>query len=111
MIWGRNWKTAPKYGSNAVLAETVVPFRDKNFVTGRYEWSQRDELFADDPALAAQLAMRRRLAWFDVNAYTIGYTRDLGTFHGARDWLGREHLAVRNSGRNQAVLRRATLWA
>ncbi len=88
LIWGRNWKTAPKYGSNAVLAETVVPFRDKNFVTGRYEWSQRDELFAGDPELAAQLAISSGGRWFDVNAYTIGYTRDLGTFYGVQTGLG-----------------------
>ena len=59
-VWGRNWKTAGKYGSNAVLAETVVPFKEKNFVTARYEWSQRDELFADNPALAQHLVRANR---------------------------------------------------
>ena len=88
LIWGRNWKTAPKYGSNAVLAETVVPFRDKNFITGRYEWSQRDELFADNPELAGQIAATTGMRWFDVNAYTIGYTRDLGVFSGVETGLG-----------------------
>jgi hypothetical protein len=88
LIWGRNWKAAPKYGSNAVLAETVVPFRDKNFITGRYEWSQRDELFADNPALEEQLLESTGTRWFDVNAYTIGYTRDLFTFHGVETGLG-----------------------
>lgn len=88
LIWGRNWKTAAKYGSNAVLAETVIPFRDKNFVTGRYEWSQRDELFADNPSLEAQLATTTGMRWFDVSAYTIGYTRDLVTFHHAETGLG-----------------------
>src|SRR5271157_995362 len=88
LIWGRNWKTAPKYGSNAVLAETVFPFRDKNFLTGRYEWSQRDELFSDNPELAAQLAMNTGRPWFDVNASTGGYTRDIGSFHGTETGLG-----------------------
>ena len=88
LIWGRNWKTASKYGSNAVLAETVVPFHDKNFITGRYEWSQRDELFADNPAAEEQLIASTGSRWFDVNAYTIGYTRDLFTFHGAETGLG-----------------------
>jgi hypothetical protein len=88
LIWGRNWKTAPKYGSNAVLAETVVPFRDKNFVSGRYEWSQRDELFAGNPELTAQLEQTTGQRWFDVNAYTVGYTRDLGIFFGAQTGLG-----------------------
>jgi len=88
LIWGRNWKTAPKYGSNAVLAETVVPVRDKNFLTARYEWSQRDELFAGNPELAAQLAESSGSHWFDVSAYTVGYTRDIATFHGAETGIG-----------------------
>jgi hypothetical protein len=87
-VWGRNWKTAPHYGSNAVLAETLVPFRSKNFFTARYEWSQRDELFADNPALEEQLLATTGARWFDVSAYTIGYTRDLLTWHGAETGLG-----------------------
>lgn len=88
LIWGRNWKTAPKYGSNAVLTETVVPFREKNFITGRYEWSQRDELFANNPELAQQLAMTTGQRWFNVNAYTLGYTRDVGIFSAAQTGVG-----------------------
>jgi len=88
LIWGRNYKTVPKYGSNAVLAETVVPFREKNFVTGRYEWSQRDELFADNPTLAEQLAAQTGSPFFNVNAYTIGYTRDLGMFRDLQTGVG-----------------------
>jgi len=88
LIWGRNWKAAAKYGTNAVLAETVVPFGAKNFLTGRYEWSQRDELFADNPALEEQLLATTGGRWFNVNAYTVGYTRDLFTFHGAETGVG-----------------------
>lgn len=88
VVWGRNWKTAPKYGSNAVLAETLIPVGEKNFFSGRYEWSQRDELFADNPELEQHLAMTTGMRWFNVNAYTIGYTRDIGTFHGAETGLG-----------------------
>jgi len=47
--------TAPKYGSNAMLAETVVPIREQNFLSGRYEWSQRNELFANNHELEDQL--------------------------------------------------------
>ena len=88
LVWGRNWKTANQYGSNAVLAETLVPIGDKNFISGRYEWSQRDELFADNPALQDQITSSTGARWFNVNAYMIGYTRDLGTFHGAQTGLG-----------------------
>ncbi len=87
-IWGRNWKQDLHYGTNAVLAETVVPFKDKNFFTGRYEWSQRDELFADDEALAEKLFEQTGSRWFDVSAYTIGYTRDLAMFHDLETGLG-----------------------
>ena len=71
-----------------MLAETVVPFRDKNFFTARYEWSQRDELFADNPVLEGELAASTGSPWFNVNAYTLGYTRDLITWHGAETGLG-----------------------
>jgi hypothetical protein len=71
-----------------VLAETVIPFGVKNFITGRYEWSQRDELFADNPTLEEQLLASTGARWFDVNACTVGYTRDLFTLHGAETGLG-----------------------
>ncbi len=87
-IWGRNWKTSGKYGTNALLAETVVPFKEKNFFTGRYEWSQRDELFSNDPALAEKLFEQTGSRWFDVNAYTVGYTRDIGIFWNVETGLG-----------------------
>ena len=88
LVWGRNWKTAGKYGTNAVLAETVVPFKEKNFVSARYEWSQRDELFADNPTLAQQLVEQTGSRWFDVNSYLVGYTRDIGIFWNVETGLG-----------------------
>jgi hypothetical protein len=88
LIWGRNYKTLPGYGSNAVLAETLVPIGDKNFISGRYEWSQRDELFADNPELEEQLITSTGSRWFDVSAYTVGYTRDIFTYHGMQTGIG-----------------------
>lgn len=88
LIWGRNWKTGPKYGSNAVLAETMLPVGEKNFISGRYEWSQRDELFANNHELEEQLMAQTGSRWFNVNSYTVGYTRDIFTFHGAQTGLG-----------------------
>jgi hypothetical protein len=73
VIWGRNYKTAEQHAVHAILAETVVPFRRRNFVTGRFEWSQRDELGVagdhDDASHGARA--------FQVAAFTAGYTRDL----------------------------------
>jgi hypothetical protein len=82
-IWGRDYKTDGHYGVNAVTAEFVAPWRQKNLFTGRYEWSQRDELLDADPALKQNITAETGERWFDVNAYTAGYTRVLGNFHGA----------------------------
>ncbi|BDC52920.1 hypothetical protein F183_A52350 [Bryobacterales bacterium F-183] len=71
LIWGRNYKTIERHATHAVLAEAVYPFLGrKNFITGRYEWSQRDELLPE----------RDHSHAYEVHAYTAGYTRDLGTF-------------------------------
>jgi hypothetical protein len=82
LIWGRNYKTDGSYGVHAVTAETLVPVKQKNLFTGRYEWSQRDELFDYDPALKQQLAAEGH-RWFDVSALTEGYTRVLGNWRNA----------------------------
>ncbi len=88
LVWGRNWKTAPKYGTDAVLAETVVPFSGKNFVTARYEWTQKDELFGHENQVFGGTTARDAVPVFNVNAYTAGYTRDLGTFFNVETGLG-----------------------
>jgi hypothetical protein len=87
-IWGRDYKTQGqggktdgRYGVNAVTAEMVAPWRKKNLFTGRYEWSQRDELLDADPALKQKLLAETGERWFDVNAYTAGYTRVVGNWH------------------------------
>ncbi|HEX4770284.1 MAG TPA: hypothetical protein VH351_05600 [Bryobacteraceae bacterium] len=82
LIWGQDQKLAVHRTLNAVTAETVVPVSARNFFTGRYEWSQRDELFDDDPANA--LAGRV----FVVNAFTAGYTRDIPLLRNVETGLG-----------------------
>ncbi len=82
-VWGRNRKTIDHEETHAVLFETVVPFGEKNFLTGRFEWSQRDELFANDHELEEQLEEQIGSHTFGVTAFTAGYTRDvLLTAHG-----------------------------
>jgi len=83
IIWGRAYKTAGHYAVNAMTAEGVLPVAHKNYFTGRFEWSQRDELFADQPALESTLPR-----WFDISAYTAGYTRDIGRWHDADMGIG-----------------------
>ncbi|HTM51775.1 MAG TPA: hypothetical protein VL285_23935 [Bryobacteraceae bacterium] len=69
LIWGRNRKTASGHGAaerhlNSYLLETLVPLSPKNFITGRAELVDKDELFdAERP--------------FRIGAYTAGYTRDV----------------------------------
>jgi hypothetical protein len=77
LIWGRNHKTLDKHDSNSYLAESVLPFHRKNFITGRVELVDKDELFQD-----------REAASYRIGAYTIGYTRDIGVFHNVETGLG-----------------------
>ena len=87
-VWGQNYKLDDKRRSNAVLAETVVPFARKNFVTGRFEWSQRDELFEYNHEVGEQLARATGRYAFNVTAYTAGYTRDAGTLRNLQAGVG-----------------------
>lgn len=79
LIWARNYKTIGRYATNALLAETVIPVTRKNLLTGRFEWSQRDELFAYDHDLAHRIFDETGKRAHNVSAYTIGYTRELGS--------------------------------
>ncbi len=83
LIWGRDYKTAGHFAVNAITAEGVLSFARKNYLTGRFEWSQRDELFADQPVLESTLPRR-----FDISAWTAGYTRQVGHWHHADFGIG-----------------------
>ena len=78
-IWGRKYSTASKRSSNSYLVESVLPIRRKNFITGRVELVDKDELFRDDPELEERLDAIYG-STFRVGAYTIGYTRDIDVF-------------------------------
>jgi hypothetical protein len=87
-VWGQNYKLDERRRTNAVLAETVVPISRRNFVTGRYEWSQRDELFEYNHELSEQVTRASGQFAFNVHAYTAGYTREIGTFRDVSTGLG-----------------------
>ena len=57
-------------------------------MTGRYEWSQRDELFAHSPQTAAQVSHENGEPVFQVNAFTVGYTRDVNLFRNVQTGIG-----------------------
>jgi len=64
LIWGRNHDTFTRRNLNSYLAESVLPLRGGNFLTGRAELVDKDELF---PAGAV----------YRIGAYTGGFTHDI----------------------------------
>jgi len=80
LIWGRNHQTLNQRDSNSYLIESVAPYRQKTFFTGRIELVDKDELFSDDPALEASLAHAAGPT-FRVAAFTAGCTRDIALVH------------------------------
>ena len=76
VIWGRNHETDTKRNLNSYLLESVVRFWEKNYITGRAELVDRNELFADQPLVEQQLAATVGTV-FRVGAFTAGYTRDV----------------------------------
>ena len=63
VIWGRVHKTDTGDNLNGYGLESVARFARKNYVTGRIELVDKDELLASGQQ-------------FRIGAYTIGYTRD-----------------------------------
>ena len=76
LVWGRNHKTAEQHNLNSYLAESVVQFRHRHYVTGRFELVDKDELFNDQPAVREHLDSTAG-STFRIAAYTLGYTRDV----------------------------------
>jgi hypothetical protein len=87
LIWGRNHSTATGRDLNSYLAESVLPIKRKNFVTGRVELVDKDELFADQPELQQNLDVLYG-STFRIGAYTIGYTRDIDVFRHIETGVG-----------------------
>ena len=87
LIWGRNHDTATLRNLNSYLAETVVPIGANNFLTGRAELVDKDELFEAQPLLEEQLAVTAGNS-FRIGSYTAGYTRDFPLIPGIETGLG-----------------------
>ncbi|MBL8178707.1 MAG: hypothetical protein JNK48_28795 [Bryobacterales bacterium] len=98
VIWSRNRKSIGRYATNSFLAETVRTLTRNNLITARYEWSQRDELFEYDHNLAHELLLRTGKRAFDVNAFTIGYTRQLRPAGAVRPAAGMNFTAYAFAG-------------
>jgi hypothetical protein len=85
-----NHKILEQTNTNAILAETLVPIGRRNFLTGRFEWSQRDELLHDERA-------------YNIGAYTAGYTRDIGLFRNLQTGIGANFTAYTLPGSLKAI--------
>ena len=73
LIWGRNHDTLTQHNLNSYLVETVYPLSRMNFLTGRIEFVDKDELLPGT---------------FWIGSYTAGYTRDIGTFKDIETGVG-----------------------
>ena len=62
IVFGRNDKSGPD--TNSLLAETNWRFLDSNYVTGRFEIVDKDELHVDENV-------------HTIKALTVGYTKDV----------------------------------
>jgi hypothetical protein len=75
-VWGRNHNTSTRQDTDSYLVESVLPAGRRNYVTGRFEVVDKDELFANDHLLEHFLGQNT----FRIQAFTAGYTRDLRSF-------------------------------
>lgn len=81
LIWGRNHQTETKQNLNSYLAESLVRFSSANYVSGRIELVDKNELFIEDHGSDHSKIYR-------VAAYTLGYTRGLRSVKGLQAALG-----------------------
>ena len=75
LIWGRNHDTFTHHNLNSYLVESVYPVRRGNFLTGRVEYVDKDELIVPPGT-------------YRVASFTGGYTRDLGVFQHVETGIG-----------------------
>lgn len=87
LVWGRTHSTATLRNLNSYLAESVLPVSRKNFITGRLELVDKDELLSNDPVLEDHLDSIYG-STFRIGAYTCGYTRDIDLFRHIETGIG-----------------------
>jgi hypothetical protein len=87
VMWGRDHHTDTHRNLNAYTVESVLPVRRKNFVTGRFELVDKDELFAGEPIIETFLD-RYYGSTFRIGEYTIGYTRDVDVLRNIETGVG-----------------------
>lgn len=80
LIWGRDHFVLGQRNRNAFLSESVFLIRKGNFLAGRAELVDKDELFYGGSPLAGQS--------FRIGAYILGFTQDIFTFDNLETGLG-----------------------
>jgi hypothetical protein len=86
-IWGRDHSTYTKRNLNSYTIESVLPIRRKNFITGRMELVDKDELFAGQPSVEEFLDTFYG-STFRIGGYALGYTRDIDLFRCIETGIG-----------------------
>ena len=86
-VWGRNHDTATHRNPNSYLIESVLPVSRKNFITGRAELVDKDELFNGQPDIEQRLDLLYG-STFRIGAYTLGYTHDVSLFRFVATGIG-----------------------
>jgi hypothetical protein len=87
LIWGRTHNTTSTHNLNSYLAESVFPIRPNDFISGRFELMDKDELFSAQPEIQQPLEHLYG-STFRIGAYTIGYTRDVHLFRYVETGIG-----------------------
>ena len=87
LVWGRDHSTETKRNTNSYLIESVFPINRNNFITGRAELVDKDELFRDQPELETHLDNVYG-STFRIGAYTAGYTHDVDMFQHVETGIG-----------------------
>ena len=73
-IWGRNHETDTHHDLDSYLLESLYPLTKKNSITGRLEIVDKDELISNE--------------LFRIQAYTLGYTREIARFNNIAAGIG-----------------------
>lgn len=87
LIWGRNHHTFTGRNLNSYLVESVVPIHRSNFITGRAELVDKDDLFEGEPEIQSSLDQAYG-STFRIGAYTLGYTHDFAIFRYVETGIG-----------------------
>lgn len=87
LIWGRNHKTFNQSNTNSYTLESVFPVSRRDFLTGRIELVDKDELFPHGHDENEQVDHPAGNV-FRVGAYTIGYTHDFNLVSFLQSGLG-----------------------